>query len=69
MADWMADLQRSAGALQLDVALAGRVPAADGQVVGKVLVSCRPAVDRRHFGLKQMRRKQLRSSSGTSSVI
>ena len=52
------DLEGGAGALNLDVTPAGRVPATDRQVAGQVLVSNCLAVDGSHLGLYQMTNKK-----------
>lgn len=46
-------LEPGAGALDLDVTPAGRVPATDGQVAGQVLVSNCFSIDSYHLGLRQ----------------
>lgn len=44
-------LERGAGTLNLDVTPAGRVPAADGQVTGQVLVPYCLVIDECHLSL------------------
>lgn len=46
-------LERFIWRLELDVTLAGRVPATDGQVVWQILIPRRFPIDRCHFGLNR----------------
>lgn len=46
-------LERFVWGLELDVTLAGRVPATDGQVVWQILIPSRFPINRCHFGLNK----------------
>lgn len=56
-------LEQGAGALDLDVTPAGRVPATDGQVAGQVLVSYCLSINSCHLGLFQRKTKLCNFSS------